>query len=79
MWNIIFSLFFNPSIENETEQKHLKNKRELYEDEGSSVDLNIWNIFLQEFERRLFSQVKSPLQIHTIFSFDIYRCINTGR
>ena len=57
MWNIIFSLFFNPPNSQSINNK-ITVKREIEnDDEGTSVDVNIWNIFIQQFERKLFKEV----------------------
>ena len=60
MWNIIFGLFYQKQIQQEPKIKKLKQNTEDFENFGmeSSVDINIWNIFKQKFERKLFIEVR---------------------
>ena len=56
MWNIIFGLFYQKQIE---EPKNLKkNTEKTGKGMESSVDINLWNIFKQKFERKLFIEVR---------------------
>ena len=56
MWNIIFGLFYQKQIE---EPKNLKkNTEKIGKGMESSVDINLWNIFKQKFERKLFIEVR---------------------
>ena len=63
MWNIIFGLFYQKQIQQEPKIKKLKKNPEDLENTEhfgmeSSVDINIWNIFKQKFERKLFIEVR---------------------
>ena len=54
MWNIIFGLFYQKQIETTKNPKIEKIEKGM----ESSVDVNLWNIFKQKFERKLFIEVR---------------------
>ena len=54
MWNIIFGLFYQKQIETTKNPKIEKTEKGM----ESSVDVNLWNIFKQKFERKLFIEVR---------------------
>ena len=54
MWNIIFGLFYQKQIETTKNPKIEKTEKGM----ESSVDINLWNIFKQKFERKLFIEVR---------------------
>ena len=63
MWNIIFGLFYQKQIETTKNPKIEKTEKGM----ESSVDVNLWNIFKQKFERKLFIEVRFFEGIKVVF------------
>ena len=68
MWNIIFGLFYQKQIETTKNPKIEKIEKGM----ESSVDINLWNIFKQKFERKLFIEVRFFSETKSGFRIDAH-------